>query len=324
MDTAISIIAKVIGPFAYPWLSTQRIYWLYLVTSILLAVGVFVLRRSERQRTGGTGLFGFLFPKAVLTHPSAVVDYKFFIVNAIGFALFISPFLLASPPIAALTTQALSPPLGGAPWVTPSTAYHILYTVCMILALDAAVFAGHYLQHKVPMLWEFHKVHHSAAVLTPITVYRMHPVDDILTGVIAAITAGLVDGVFGSIYQASPVTVLLFDLNVFLFLFYFAGYNLRHSHVWLSYPAPISHVLISPAQHQIHHSSDPKHFDKNLGFIFAFWDWLVGTLYVPKEREDLQFGLDGDEHLAFDSVGALYLRPFRAVFRDHLRLRRQS
>ncbi len=41
----------------------------------------------------------------------------------------------------------------------------------------------------------------------------------------------------------------------------------------------------------MHHSANPKHFNKNFGSCLALWDWMFGTLYVPaKEREPLTFG----------------------------------
>ena len=53
----------------------------------------------------------------------------------------------------------------------------------------------------------------------------------------------------------------------------------------------LEHILISPAQHQVHHSVATKHHDKNYGSIFAIWDWMFGTLYVPKTVETLTFGV---------------------------------
>lgn len=325
MDTALSIFAKAISPFFYPILSDQRIYWLYLLSAGIIAAGAYLYGRNRVEPAGWRGFMGFLLPRDVFLHRSAIVDYKYFVINALGLALIISPILLGAPAVADLTRSVLAP-LAGAEGrgLIPGAGDHLGYTLVMIIAMDGAVFFAHYLQHKVPALWEFHKVHHSAEVLTPITVYRMHPVDDILTGFVSALILGVIDGIFRTIYAASPTTVLLFNLNLFLFLFYLAGYNLRHSHVWVSYPQAVSHFLISPAQHQIHHSSDPKHFDKNLGFIFAIWDSFAGTLYVPKSRETLTFGLDGDEHQAFDSVWQLYARPFRVVFEKYLSPKRSQ
>ena len=100
-------------------------------------------------------------------------------------------------------------------------------------------------------------------------------------------------------------------VNLGLFLYYLLGYNLRHSHIWLSYPRWLSWLLVSPAQHQIHHSSAPAHFNKNLGFVFSFWDRMANTLYVPAHRETLDFGIGGGEDEEYDGVTALYLLPFR-------------
>ena len=180
-----------------------------------------------------------------------------------------------------------------------------------MVAFDLGMFVAHYLQHKVPVLWEIHKVHHSAQVLTPISVFRMHPVDDVLSGVCTALAIGAVGGVFTWGLGGPVDAVLVGCVNLGLFLFYIFGYNLRHSHVWLSYPRWLSWLLVSPAQHQIHHSRAPIHVDKNLGFVFSFWDRMTRTLYVPDKREPLDFGIGHGEDEEYDGLTALYLLPFK-------------
>lgn len=305
--------AKVVAPFVYPAIPEARIFGLYLLTAALLAVGVYLYRRPGKS--GGSTLKGFLtfcFPASVYRHPSAVVDYKFFIINKISYAFLFAPWLLGAAAVAEVTDGALTslfagPDLAVGVW---STA---LFTVLAILAMDLGLFVAHTLQHKVPVLWEFHKVHHSAEVMTPITVYRMHPLDDLLSGTFVALLTGAVEGGFLFLHDGSVSVVSVFGLNLFLFLFYLVGYNLRHSHIWLPYPRALSRYLVSPAQHQIHHSKAPRHWDRNMGFIFAFWDRMAGTLYVPEGREEIEFGLHRDEHKAFDSVWNLYVRPFKAL-----------
>ena len=103
-------------------------------------------------------------------------------------------------------------------------------------------------------------------------------------------------------------------MNVIAFVYYFMGYALRHSHFWISYGPVLSHVFISPAQHQIHHSADKKHWDKNFGGTFALWDWLFGTLYIPRKKEDLTFGIGRESEWEFPSVWSLYAKPFQANF----------
>jgi sterol desaturase/sphingolipid hydroxylase (fatty acid hydroxylase superfamily) len=67
---------------------------------------------------------------------------------------------------------------------------------------------------------------------------------------------------------------------------------------------------MSPAHHQIHHSRNPAHFNKNLGSCLAVWDWLFGTLYVPAaEPEKLAFGVEPDRPDAH-TVRGEFLAPF--------------
>jgi sterol desaturase/sphingolipid hydroxylase (fatty acid hydroxylase superfamily) len=173
--------------------------------------------------------------------------------------------------------------------------------------------------HKSPLLWEFHKVHHSAEVLNPITVYRMHPLDDILTMIVGGCLLGGADALLRFFITPDGYPYMLYGLSIVTFLFYLFGYNLRHSHVWVSYGERMSNIFISPAQHQIHHSKARRHWDKNYGFIFAFWDRMFGSLYVPRGFEQIEFGIGNGEEREFSSVLRLYLVPFRNVFRRLLK-----
>ena len=70
--------------------------------------------------------------------------------------------------------------LGVAP---PGLAFGPLAAAALLAALfvarDFGVFAAHALQHRVPLLWAFHKVHHTTTALTPLSALRAHPVDDV-------------------------------------------------------------------------------------------------------------------------------------------------
>jgi len=63
--------------------------------------------------------------------------------------------------------------------------------------------------------------------------------------------------------------------------------------------------------------ADPKHFDKNFARMFVFWDRLAGTLYLPKEREEITFGMGGEER-EFDSLWKIYTLPFKKVAAKYL------
>ena len=74
-------------------------------------------------------------------------------------------------------------------------------------------------------------------------------------------------------------------------------------------PKEIQNWLISPAMHHIHHSSNPKHYDKNMGGALAIWDRWFGTIYYADEEAVNTFGI-GPETEEFRSIKALYFRPF--------------
>jgi sterol desaturase/sphingolipid hydroxylase (fatty acid hydroxylase superfamily) len=74
---------------------------------------------------------------------------------------------------------------------------------------------------------------------------------------------------------------------------------------------------MSPAHHQIHHSEDPAHFNRNFGSCLCVWDWAFGTLHAPQaRRERLRFGAapeagDAPAH----SVTGVLITPFLAAWR---------
>ncbi len=69
--------------------------------------------------------------------------------------------------------------------------------------------------------------------------------------------------------------------------------HLQHSHIWISCPGLAGRIFMSPAHHQIHHSADPIHFNRNFGSCLSVWDWVFGTLHQPAPRREAQsFGVD--------------------------------
>ncbi len=167
-----------------------------------------------------------------------------------------------------------------------------LVTLIIVLAADFVKYWAHRLHHEYAPLWSFHAVHHSADVLTPLTLSRAHPVESMIRSVGISILVGVAQAValFTFIGQIDLLTIG--GANAFYVMFNAAGANLRHSHIWLSYGRVVEHIFISPAQHQVHHSMDVKHHNKNYGSMFAIWDWMFGTLYVPPNGpEELRFGV---------------------------------
>jgi len=284
--------------------------WLYLLSSLVMG---WLIYRSARRRglaEGQGSLRQFLFPADVYRQRSAIVDYKFVILDLSIKGLIYSPFMagfgwliykVVHPLFASLVVLDVS-------WTTALTRSIVLTLVGFLMA-DFGFFFAHYLMHKSRVLWHFHEIHHSAEVLTPVTVYRVHPVEEIINGGVAAVVSAVGAATYAAVAGTDVGVITVFGTNVVMFVFFVFAFQLRHSHVWLSYGPFLSRILISPAQHQIHHSLDPRHWDKNYGFVLAIWDLAFRSLYVPRTRERLQFGTGSDPR-DFSSVPKLYVLPF--------------
>jgi sterol desaturase/sphingolipid hydroxylase (fatty acid hydroxylase superfamily) len=164
-------------------------------------------------------------------------------------------------------------------------------SVSLFVAWDASRFLLHRAMHRVPLLWRFHQVHHSAEVLTPLTFHRVHPVEALLYELRGALVGGLVGGVAFWLWQdvATVGTVLGVDavglvLNVTL------G-NLRHSHAWIRFPAAVERWFLSPAQHQLHHGADRAENGANFGVWLAVWDRMGGSFRESGPVPPAAFGL---------------------------------
>jgi sterol desaturase/sphingolipid hydroxylase (fatty acid hydroxylase superfamily) len=283
---------------------SEKFYFVYVITFIGLAY--FSYRRYYKHRTR-RNFWQFLFPSSIYLARSARVDYAVFLIN-----ILLSPLLLVGAGLQALISTEIAAGLVGlnsdqavmvGDWGVATYAVFILgYT----LVADFSVYLIHRLHHANSVLWPLHSLHHSAQVMTPVTLFRKHPVWNVLSNLLNLTMTGLFQGVFVFVFFGNPGVEILFGLNTVYIVYNFFGANLRHSHVWLSWGKPLSYFFISPAMHQIHH--DPKRMHKNYGEMFAIWDWMFGTLYVPQSYEQFEIGL-GDEGNPHDTVMRAYTVP---------------
>ena len=313
MDWFWSVLDLLVAPFRHFLSPGDRMSYVYLTASLFIAVSYYLITEARKGTLKPAGLVRWLLPKEILSHPSAQVDFAFFYVNRVLQAALYGSVIVFSPAVAAgtksLLTAAFGPPAAG---YQPSVGITILTTLILVLVLDFTMWLAHYIYHKVPFLWDYHKVHHSAEVMTPITAGRMHPIEELSDSALAAITLGSTYAALGYFLGDAAKELTIYEINIVIALFFYAAFHLRHSHVWIRYPYWLQHIFVCPAQHQIHHSVDKKHWDKNMGFIFAFWDWAAGTLYAPKEREEITFGLGTEEDGGtWHSLKALYFLPFK-------------
>jgi len=290
----------------------KRTYLLYLFSSLVLAF--FVFKKTQVKST----FFKYIFKKKIWLGKSAFVDYQLVFFNSFIKILFIAPYLMGGLYLAFYTNEYLETKFGTSSFHLSINETLVLYTICITLANDFGTYFIHFLMHKIPYLWEFHKIHHSATVLNPFTQYRLHPVELLINNAKGILIFGFVTGFFDYFSQHQVDKLTFIGVNIFSFAFLFFGANLRHSHVKLKYSNFWECILISPFQHQIHHSDNPKHFDKNLGSKFAFWDWMFGTLVRSKSVNKIQFGLGKEENFEYNSFLKNIIAPFKKIVRSVL------
>jgi sterol desaturase/sphingolipid hydroxylase (fatty acid hydroxylase superfamily) len=314
MDKLITNSLTLFNPITSVFFAPEaKQYWLYLATSLVIAAVVYI---GRARRPNLRSLMHYCFPWRTFLHRSAITDYKVLFLNNLLLITITPPLVSVATGYSYLGAVGLARFLVGVDCLNwrIGPAGIAVATLLNLLALDASLFLTHLAHHRIPLLWEFHKVHHSAKVLTPFTVFRVHPVELILNVSVFSILGGITSGSLVFVFGVNP-GITIFGVNAFEFAFFLFGYNLRHSHVWLMFPGWLGRHISSPALHLIHHSADPRHYDKNLAQIFTFWDRIAGTLYLPRERESLTFGISEKGDDDFATLTNLYLRPFRMMMR---------
>jgi sterol desaturase/sphingolipid hydroxylase (fatty acid hydroxylase superfamily) len=287
-----------------------------LVCALVIAGARLAFRHfRRRRRMPARLLLRALFPRRILRHRSTYADVGWLLFNCFVYGGIFGMAGLSYQFLTNGVVRGLAAAFGP---VTPSTLPEIVQratvTVILFLAYEFGYWLDHYLKHRIPALWELHKVHHTAEVLTPVTSFRMHPLDTFVFGHILAATAALANGVVAYSFGDTTYQYALSGTNIILVVFIHLYVHLQHTHIWIAFRGLAGRLFVSPAHHQIHHSTNPAHFNKNLGSCLAVWDWLFGTLYIPaKTPERLTYGIEPaipDAH----TISGEFLSPFGRSF----------
>lgn len=298
----------------------SKFYWLY--TGVYLVISFFLVVK-HLKKISTKGIFLKIFPHNIYTSRSALLDIKIIVINSILIfpilnILFGTDNLEEGGNPDYLKTQLrefLKANFAMAMKIQPSNfTQDIFYTIGLFLVVDFAFYWAHYLQHKVPFLWELHKLHHTATVLTPVTSYRTHPLSALFQKFVIVLFVYVYIIAVQATYPLKYTVVKVIGISFMVFL-----YNIfvlfRHSHVWISFGI-FNYIFLSPAMHVIHHSKATRHLDKNIGLMFSIWDILFKTVYIPKQKEKLSLGLysttdqEGEE---MQNLKNSYLDPFKHI-----------
>jgi len=152
----------------------------------------------------------------------------------------------------------------------------------VMLALDATHYGVHRLVHRVGLLWNWHRLHHSDTTLDISTTVRHHPLD--------ALISGLAAGTMAVVVGASPVEVAAYA-TLALGVQAAAHANLRFPLA----PPWLGALLVTPAQHHLHHSPECADTDSNYGEVLNLWDRIFGTFNPPRGPVSV-FGVQAAAH----------------------------
>ena len=153
--------------------------------------------------------------------------------------------------------------------------------ILTVIILDLIIWGQHFLSHKIPFMWRFHRMHHTDRDLDVTTAVRFHPFE-IIFSMFIKITAIYILG-------ASAIAVIIFEI----ILNGMAMFN----HANLRIPLRIENILrkfiVTPDLHRIHHSIYIDEHNKNFGFSLSIWDKIF-KCYLDQPRDghkDMKLGL---------------------------------
>ncbi|WP_162536552.1 sterol desaturase family protein [Granulicella sp. WH15] len=287
------------------------IFTFMIVGAILYCVHV----RKRNENLSLAGFFRFCFPVEHWFTSSTRVDVVIYLISKVtqkvvtlgcqlGMTLLVSWIVLGFKNHFHLT----------APFHESFLALAII-VVLVFLLTDFAEFLSHYVQHRIPMLWEFHKVHHSATFLTPFTTTRFHPIGNLIDGIFMSTFIIPAVVVAELCFNLSLVRIVELNAMVELFFTFTLLRQLQHSHFRISF-GPLDRIFISPLMHHVHHSAKHEHWDKNFGSRLSVWDWLFGSAFLLPKSEPVRFGLGTieDERGDYSTVKACYVRPMTGFY----------
>ncbi|CDF80701.1 fatty acid hydroxylase [Formosa agariphila KMM 3901] len=149
----------------------------------------------------------------------------------------------------------------------------------------------HRLLHRIPILWDFHKVHHSVKEMGFAAHLRYHWMEPVLYKSLLYIPIAIIGG-----FDAQDVA--------FVHFFSIAIGHLNHANLGWNY-GPLKYILNNPEMHIWHHAKElPPHsiYGSNYGITLSLWDYLFKTDYIPHNGRDIELGFHDDDKFPKDFI----------------------
>jgi len=240
----------------------------------------------------GCILIGLLIERRGPARPQGFGAIVFNIVYSVP-ASFLQTLLL--PTAAALTTFATTNATSGSLITLPANGWRLLPALFVyIFAMDFGEYVFHRAQHRFPLLWSMHSLHHSDPAFNVSTTIRHYWLEHFIKSVTVYLMVGI-------IFKVNPIVIALYSLIGFYNYFTHMNLNVGFGR-W-------SVVINSPQYHRIHHSALAEHHDRNFAALFPVFDLVFGSYRQPRPAEFPATGL-GSHEIPSGALEAI-LWPFR-------------
>ena len=293
----------------YELFSAGSILSIYsLVTTFCVAVCALAYRHKRRRgRANLPAITRAIFTTNIVKHKSFYADVKLFVLSVVVMPVIMGALVVSTNTVSMAVHSMLRGAFGPIDSLYGrDLLIKIVSTLVLFLAYEIGYWVDHYLKHRITFLWEFHKLHHTAEVLTPLTNFRNHPIDNFVFGYMLSLFIGSTSGVLAWLFSRNTEMFSVDGKNIIFIVFLWTIGHLQHSQFWISFRGIWGRIVLRPAHHQVHHSSDPKHFNRNFGSVLAVWDWMFGTLEIPAIKNPrLSYGVKEEGQDAHSSVGML-------------------
>ena len=155
--------------------------------------------------------------------------------------------------------------------------------VILFIIRDFIQWNVHRLLHRVPWLWEFHKVHHSVKEMGFAAHLRYHWMENVVYNVC----------------QYIPLAMIGFGITDFIIVHLFGTIWGHFNHSNLKIPlGPLKYIFNNPQMHIWHHAKKlPRahRYGMNYGLTLSVWDYLFKTAYQPKDGRDIILGFHDEK-----------------------------
>lgn len=175
----------------------------------------------------------------------------------------------------------------------------LVATAIAVVVLDFSFYVTHVAMHRMPLLWRYHRVHHSDPMVDVTTTIRQHPGESVIRYaalVIASLALGASPAAFAVYRSWSALNGLLEHANI----------RVPPRFDWI-----MSLVTTWPNMHKVHHSRRPHETDTNYGNIFSFWDRMFFTFTPSHRGASIPYGLDEFDDARSQTISGLLAMPFR-------------